>query len=185
MLGGELPTYSSWTISSDLGPQKSLPRTQNLVPKAIKTELRAPPVAMKPCQELVPHPLLWNSILTADWLLRWRPPATLRVIGCLKKRSHPPGDARRSGCCDDSCAQLIGPRRGRRARARTWFLSVCAHARTQRIGVLGRHETHVLPLDISHLHTMSQLGIIIKTWLHVQCCFHQIRDHLTSNHHVR
>lgn len=131
MLGGELLTYSSRTIPSDLGPQKSLPRTQNLVPKAIKTELRAPPVAMKPCQELVPHPLLWNSILAADCLLSWRLPATLGVIGCVKTRSHPPGDARRSGCRDDSCAQLIGPRRGRRVRARTCF---CLCART--------HATH-------------------------------------------
>lgn len=43
------------------------------------------------------------------------------------------------------------------ARAR---ISACAHARI--VGVLGRHETHVLPLEISHLHTVSQLGIIIK-----------------------
>lgn len=184
MLGGELLTYSSRTIPSDLGPQKSLPRTQNLVPKAIKTELRAPPVAMKPCQELVPHPLLWNSILAADCLLSWRLPATLGVIGCVKTRSHPPGDARRSGCRDDSCAQLIGPRRGRRVRARTWFLSVCAHARNA-LAFWADMKHMCFPLDISHLHTMSQLGIIIKTGLHVQRCFPQIRDHLTSNHHVR
>lgn len=163
---------SSYTIPSDLGSQKSLPHTQNLVPKAIKTELRTPPVTMKLCQGLVPHPLLCNSILTADWLLSWSLPAMLNVIGCL-----------RAGLASTDRRLAVWMLRWR-LRSADWssagkacacvhthrFLCVCAHAR---IGVLGWHETHVLPLEISHLRTTSPLGIIIKTLLHVQCCFDQ------------
>lgn len=72
------------TIPSDLGPQKPLPHTPNWMPKAIKTELRAPPVMLKSCQGLVPHPLLSKSIPTADWLVIWRLPTRLNTIGCMR-----------------------------------------------------------------------------------------------------
>lgn len=128
----ETLTYSSCTIPSDLGPQKSLPHTQNLLPKAIRTQLRAPPVTIKRCQAPVPHPRLCQSISTADWLLSWSLPATLNAIGCW--RAGLASAQRRS-----AVRMLRGRLRsadwssaGRGARARTdRLLSVRAHARTR------------------------------------------------------